>query len=55
MARHPPQTAEAREYQAEDDVRILVRAKEIRKDSKRFGRAMVQVRKQMDILKTVKS
>ncbi len=55
MARHPPKTTEDLEYQAEDDVRTLVRAEEIRKDGKRLDRAMKQARKQMAALKKVKA
>ena len=51
-------TAEAAaelEFEAEQDVRTLVRAEEIRKDKKRLGRAMASARKQMGALKKVKS
>ena len=48
-------TAEDQKFQAEDDVRTLVRAEEIRKDSKRFDRAMKQARVQMAALKKVKA
>ncbi len=40
-------------FQAENDVRTLVRAGEIQKDKKRLKRAMEEARSQMAILKKV--
>lgn len=48
----PPETdmkstaKEEQQWQAEEDVRTLIRAKEIRADKARYRRAMVHVRKQ---------
>ena len=42
-------------FQAEDDVRTLVRAEEIRKDGKRLERAKKEARAQFAALKKVKS
>ena len=48
-------TAEDQKFEAEQDVRTFVRAEEIRKDSKRFDRAMKEARVQMAALKKVKA
>ncbi len=42
-------------FQAEDDVRTMVRAEEIRKDGKRLARARKEARTQMAALKKVKA
>lgn len=52
-----PETAEDRKrrerFEAEDDLRTLVQADEIRKDRKRKARAMKMARQQMASLKNV--
>lgn len=50
----PTRTKEDLKFEAQDDVRTLVRAEEIRKDAKRFDRAMKEARSQMAALKKVK-
>lgn len=47
-------TAEDLKWQAEQDVRTMVRAEEIRGDKKRHDRAMKEARDQMANLKKVK-
>lgn len=44
-----------REWQAEDDLRTLVRAAEIKKDKARAARALALAKKQMAELKKVSS
>ena len=49
-----PSKAEVEKYQAEDDVRTLVGAEEIRKDKARFRRAMKMAKEKMAALEAVK-
>ena len=48
-------TDEDQKYEAEQDVRTMVRAEEIRGDKKRHDRAMKEARSQMANLKKVKA
>lgn len=45
-----PDKAERQKWQAEDDLRTLVRVAEIKKDKGRMSRAMALAKKQMDEL-----
>ena len=51
----PKMTAEDQKYEAEQDVRTLIRAEDIRGDTKRHDRAMKEARSQMANLKKVKA
>ena len=51
----PKMTAQDLKWQAENDVRALVSAEEIRGDTKRHDRAMKEARSQMANLKKVRS
>ena len=55
MPRDEPKTAEDLKFEAEQDLRTLVRAEEVRKDTKRLDRAMKEARSQMAALKKVKA
>ena len=46
-------SADDKKYQAEEDVRTLVRAEEIRKDKSRLRRATVMAKKQLAALRGV--
>ena len=48
-----PKTADDRKWQAEEDVRTLVRAEEIRKDAARLRRATAMAKKQLTALQGV--
>lgn len=50
-----PTKAEQDKYQAEDDLRTLIRAGEIKKDKKRYARAMREAKNQMQALESVKA
>ena len=49
-----PSKADEQKWQAEDDVRTLVEAEEIRKDKPRFKRAMKAAKEKMAALEAVK-
>lgn len=51
--RHPPETAMDKKYQAEDDVRTLTRAGEIKKDKPRYKAAMAMAKTQMADLQAI--
>lgn len=51
--RHPAVTAMDKKYQAEDDVRTLIHAGEIKKDKTRYKAAMAMAKTQMSDLKAV--
>ena len=55
MADHdnPAEKAEQQKFEAEDDVRTLVRAGEIRKDRSRMKRATAMAKKQLQTLKEI--
>lgn len=51
--RHPAVTAMDKKYQAEDDVRTLIHAGEIKKDKARYKAAMAMAKTQMSDLEAV--
>lgn len=50
---HAGMSADDKKYQAEEDVRTLVRAEEIRKDKARLRRATTMAKKQLAALQGV--
>ena len=50
-----PRTADEKRWEAEEDLRTLVRAGEIKKDKKRMKRAMDLAKKQMKDLEEIKA
>lgn len=49
----PVEKADRQQFEAEDDVRTLVRAGEIRNDKARLKRATAMAKKQLQILKEI--
>ena len=54
MANIPTPSQEEKKFQAQDDLRTLTRAAEIKKDSDRMKRVMSEAKSQMEALKKVK-